>query len=164
MNVNISNSKNVMRRFKFEPTDINKYIVLKFRYEQHMFTNNSMFGSTLVINKHELSTRNTDYLYGVYKIEWHSEYFKMHNDMSYKVQLTPIGFCEDYCPNRSWYTSDVEQIINEDYDLFNEVPLFDTYKDAENFAVKKNDELYPYIPTKFEKFKSYIKGLFKKEV
>lgn len=164
MNVNISNSKNVMRRFKFELTDINKYIVLKFRYEQHMFTNNSMFGSTLVINKHELSSRNTDYLYGVYKIEWHSEYFKMHNDMSYKVQLTPVGFWKDYCPNRSWYTSDVEQIINEDYDLLNEIPIFDIYKDAENFAVKKNDELYPYIPTKFEKFKSYIKGLFKKEV
>lgn len=71
MNVNISNSKNVMRRFKFEPTDINKYIVLKFRYEQHMFTNNSMFGSTLVINKHELSTRNTDYLYGVYELATH---------------------------------------------------------------------------------------------
>ena len=134
-------NKNVIRRFIFEPSDINKYVVLKFRYEQHISWNPGQFGSRLVINKHILNIRNTDYLYGVYKIEWHSDYFKMHNDMSYKVQLTPVGFWKDYCPNRSWYTSDVEQIINEDYDLFNEMPLFDIYKDAENFAVKKNDEL-----------------------
>ena len=157
-------NKNVIRRFIFEPSDINKYIVLKFRYEEHISWNPGQFGSRLVINKHILNIRNTDYLYGVYKIDWYDDYTKSHNDVSYKIKLTPVGFWKDYCPNRSWYTSDVEQIINEDYDLLNEIPLFDTYKDAENFALKKNNEIYPYIPTKFEKFKSYIKGLFKKKV
>ena len=67
-------NKNVIRRFIFEPSDINKYIVLKFRYEEHISWNPGQFGSRLVINKHILNIRNTDYLYGVYKIDWYDDY------------------------------------------------------------------------------------------
>lgn len=155
-------NKNVIRRFIFEPSDINKYIVLKFRYEEHILCNTGPLGSRLVINKHTLNIRNTDYLYGVYKIDWYDDYTKSHNDVSYKIKLTPVSFWDSWCPNRPWYTSDIEQIINSDYNLFEEIPVFDTYKEAEAFALKKNNEIYPYVPTIWEKIKSFFKITKKK--
>ena len=47
-----------------------------------------------------------------------------------------------WCPDRSWYTSDIESYINHTYNLFEENPLFDNIDDAIRFAIKKNNELY----------------------
>jgi hypothetical protein len=57
--------------------------------------------------------------------------------------LTPIGNWGAWCPDRSWYSSDMESIINKQYNLFEENPIFDNVDDAMNFAFEKNFELYP---------------------
>ena len=103
-----------------------------------------MFTRTrLVINGHELSTNKNSYFYGVYKIEWYSEWLKKDNNMGYKIKLTPVGDYMAWCPDRSWYTSDMESHINNNYNLFEETPLFNTFEEAHNFACDKNFELYP---------------------
>ena len=127
----------IERIFKFEPSDVGKFIVIKLRYEQHMFWG-SLFGTQLAIGGRQL-TKN-DYLYGVYQIGWHSDWLMHENNMDYKVKLTPVGEWAAWCPDRSWYTSDMEHLINEQYDLFKETPLFDNKEEANEFAIKKNYE------------------------
>ena len=124
--------------FKFLPEDVDKFIVIKLRYEEHMFIH-----TQLVINGHKLSPNDNLYFYGVYKIEWYSEWLKKDNNMGYKIKLTPVGDYMDWCPDRSWYTSDMESHINNNYNLFEETPLFNTFEEAHNFACDKNFELYP---------------------
>lgn len=126
------------RYFKFLPEDVDKFIVIKLRYEEHMFIH-----TQLVINGHKLSPNDNLYFYGVYKIEWYSEWLKKDNNMGYKIKLTPIGNYMAWCPDRSWYTSDMESHINNNYNLFEETPLFNTFEEAHNFACDKNFELYP---------------------
>lgn len=124
--------------FKFLPEDVDKFIVIKLRYEEHMFIH-----TQLVINGHKLSPNDNLYFYGVYKIEWYSEWLKKDNNMGYKIKLTPVGNYMAWCPDRSWYTSDMESHINNNYNLFEETPLFNTFEEAHNFACDKNFELYP---------------------
>lgn len=126
------------RYFKFLPEDVDKFIVIKLRYEEHMFIH-----TQLVINGHKLSPNDNLYFYGVYKIEWYSEWLKKDNNMGYKIKLTPVGNYMAWCPDRSWYTSDMESHINNNYNLFEETPLFNTFEEAHNFACDKNFELYP---------------------
>ena len=64
------------RYFKFLPEDVDKFIVIKLRYEEHMFIH-----TQLVINGHKLSPNDNSYFYGVYKIEWYSEWLKKDNNM-----------------------------------------------------------------------------------
>lgn len=135
---NVNNGSQPQRYFKFLPEDVDKFIVIKLRYEQHMFTS-----TQLVINGHKFSPNDNLYFYGVYKIEWYSEWLKKDNNMGYKIQLTPVGNYMDWCPDRSWYTSDIESYINNNYNLFEETPLFNTFEEAHNFACNKNFELYP---------------------
>ena len=131
-----------IRYCKFEPSDIGKYLVLRCRYEQHMFWT-GLFGTQLAVNGHKLSTHNRDEIYGVYLIDWHSDWCKNENNISYKVKLTPVGNWGAWCPNRSWYTSDMESVINKQYNLFEENPIFDNIDDAMKFAFERNFELYP---------------------
>jgi len=145
----------VEKRFKFEPEDIGKFIVLKFRYQENMFWG-SLLGTKLQINGHQLSERNMDSLYGVYEICWHNEYSKYENNISYKVHLKPVGDWGAWCPNRSWYSSDIESHMFNDYDLIHEMPLFDNVEEANDFAIKKNDELYPKKVTRIDKIKRFI--------
>lgn len=126
------------RYFKFLPEDVDKFIVIKLRYEEHMFIH-----TQLVINGHKLSPNDNLYFYGVYKIKWYSEWLKKDNNMGYKIKLTPVGNYMAWCPDRSWYTSDMESHINNNYNLFEETPLFNTFEEAHNFACDKNFELYP---------------------
>ena len=126
-----------VRYCKFEPSDIGKFIVLKFRYEEHMFCG-SVFGTRLLVNGHE-----PDMLYAVYEIGWHNDLQKHENNVDYKIKLIPVGNWEAWCPNRSWYTSDIESIVNSTYDLFEENPIFDNIDDATKFALDKNFEMYP---------------------
>lgn len=135
---NVNNGSQTQRYFKFLPEDVDKFIVIKRRYEQHMFIH-----TQLVVNGHKLSLDDNSYLYGVYKIEWYSEWLKKDNNMGYKIQLTPAGNYMAWCPDRSWYTSDMESYINNNYNLFEETPLFNTFEEAHNFACDKNFELYP---------------------
>ena len=139
---NTNNGSQTQRYFKFLPEDVDKFIVIKQRYEQHMCFGYP-FGKQLIINGHELSTNKNSYFYGVYKIEWYSEWLKKDNNMGYKIQLTPVGDYFAWCPDRSWYTSDIESYINNNYNLFEETPLFNTFEEAHNFACDKNFELYP---------------------
>lgn len=131
----------ICKYFKFTPSDIGKYLVLRWRYEEHMFWGGP-FGTQLAVNGHILSTYNDDEIYGVYLIDWHSDWCKIENNISYKVKLTPVGNWGAWCPNRSWYTTDMEQHINHDYNLYEENPIFDNENDANEFAIKKNEELY----------------------
>lgn len=135
---NVNNGSQTQRYFKFLPEDVDKFIVIKRRYEEHMFIH-----TQLVVNGHKLSPNDNLYLYGVYKIEWYSEWLKKDNNMGYKIQLTPVGNYMAWCPDRSWYTSDMESYINNNYNLFEETPLFNTFEEAHNFACDKNFELYP---------------------
>lgn len=130
-----------IRYCKFTSSDIGKYLVLRWRYEEHLFWGD-MFGTQLEVNGHKLSPRNGDEIYGVYLIDWHSELCKNENNVLYKVKLTPVGNWDAWCPNRSWYTSDIESVINKQYNLFEENPIFDNVDDAMNFALEKNFELY----------------------
>ena len=138
--------------FKFLPEDVDKFIVIKWRYEQHMFFG-ALFGTQLSINGHKLSPNEDLDFYGVYKIEWHSDWQKKENNMGYKVKLTPVGNYMAWCPNRSWYTSDMESHINKTYNLFEENPVFETFEEAHKFACDKNFELYP-------ESKSILKTIF----
>lgn len=131
----------IMRYFKFLPEDVDKFIVIKWRYEEHMFYGN-ILGTRLQISNYILNPNNDDDFYGVYKIEWHSDWQKKENLMSYKVKLTPVYNFKAWCPDRSWYTSDMEEIINKTYNLFEENPVFDNLQDALEFSIKKNEELY----------------------
>jgi hypothetical protein len=97
----------------------------------------------LSINGHKLYPNEDLDFYGVYKIEWHSDWQKEENNMGYKVKLTPVGNYMACCPNRSWYTSDMERHINNTYNLFEENPVFDTFEEAHKFAYNKNFKLYP---------------------
>ena len=135
---NANNGSQIQRYFKFLPEDVDKFIVIKLRYEEHMFIH-----TQLVINGHKLSPNDNLYFYGVYKIEWYSEWLKKDNNMGYKIKLTPVGNYMAWCPDRSWYTSDMESHINNNYNLFEETPLFNTFEEAHNFACDKNFELYP---------------------
>lgn len=135
---NANNGSQIQRYFKFLPEDVDKFIVIKQRYEEHMFIH-----TQLVINGHKLSPNDNLYFYGVYKIEWYSEWLKKDNNMGYKIKLTPVGNYKAWCPDRSWYTSDMESHINNNYNLFEETPLFNTFEEAHNFACDKNFELYP---------------------
>lgn len=135
---NTNNGSQPQRYFKFLPEDVDKFIVIKLRYEEHMFIH-----TQLVINGHKLSPNDNLYFYGVYKIEWYSEWLKKDNNMGYKIKLTPVGNYMAWCPDRSWYTSDMESHINNNYNLFEETPLFNTFEEAHNFACDKNFELYP---------------------
>ena len=135
---NANNGSQIQRYFKFLPEDVDKFIVIKLRYEEHMFIH-----TQLVINGHKLSPNDNLYFYGVYKIEWYSEWLKKDNNMGYKIKLTPVGNYMAWCPDRSWYTSDMESHINNNYNLFEETPLFNTFEEAHNFACNKNFELYP---------------------
>ena len=145
----------VERQFKFGPEDIGKFLVLKFRYQENMFWG-ALLGTKLQINDHILSTRNMDSVYGVYEICWHNELCKSENNVSYKVHLKPVGDWGAWCPNRSWYSSDVESMISQYYNLIYEIPLFDTMEEAHDFAIKKNNELYPKKRTRFDKIKEFI--------
>ena len=135
---NVNNGSQTQRYFKFLPEDVDKFIVIKRRYEEHMFIH-----TQLVVNGHKFSPNDNSYFYGVYKIEWYSEWLKKDNNMGYKIQLTPAGNYMAWCPDRSWYTSDIESYINNNYNLFEETPLFNTFEEAHNFACDKNFELYP---------------------
>ena len=135
---NTNNGSQTQRYFKFLPEDVDKFIVIKLRYEEHMFIH-----TQLVINGHKLSPNDNLYFYGVYKIEWYSEWLKKDNNMGYKIKLTPVGNYMAWCLDRSWYTSDMESHINNNYNLFEETPLFNTFEEAHNFACDKNFELYP---------------------
>ena len=130
-----------IRFIKFEPEDVGKFIVIKWKYEENMFYGNIM-GTRLHISNHDLNPLSDDELYGVYKIEWHSDWLKNENNMRYKVKLTPVGGFRAWCPDRSWYTSDIESHINKTYNLFEEIPIFDEFQKAVEFAIKKNKELY----------------------
>ena len=135
---NANNGSKIQKYFKFLPEDVDKFIVIKLRYEEHMFIH-----TQLVINGHKLSPNDNLYFYGVYKIEWYSEWLKKDNNMGYKIKLTPVGNYMAWCPDCSWYTSDMESHINNNYNLFEETPLFNTFEEAHNFACDKNFELYP---------------------
>ena len=155
---NTKDGEMIERSFKFEPSDIGKYIVIKFRYEEHLFCG-APLGTRLMINNHILHSYK-DYLYGVYLIDWHDDYQKSQKNINYKIKLVPIENWKAWCPSRSWYTGDIEYIINIDYNLFEEIPIFDNIIEAQKFALEKNHELYPYTPTKWEKFKNWIKKLY----
>jgi len=140
--------------FKFMTEDVGKYLVLRWRYEEHMFWGGP-FGTQLAVNGHKLSTNNGDEIYGVYLIDWHSDWCKNENNVSFKVKLTPVGNWGAWCPDRSWYSSDIGSVINKQYNLFEENPIFDNVDDAMNFAFEKNFELYPDM-------RSGLKKLFDK--
>ena len=125
--------------FVFEPSDVDKFIVVKLRYQQNLFWG-SLLGTQLAINDYHLTEK--DKIYGVYEIGWHSDWLKKENNMSYKVNLKPVGEWGAWCPNTSWYTSDMEHIINEQYNLNNEIPLFDDPDEATKFAIDKNYEMF----------------------
>lgn len=148
----------ICRRFKFTPEDVGKFIVMKWRYEEHIFWGGP-FGTRLIINHNQLNTRNNDLLYGVYQIDWHNDYWKDHGLINYKVKLIPVGDWGAWCPNRSWYTTDMEQHINNDYNLYEENPIFDNEDDANEFALKKNNELYPDKRNSFEKLIDTISNI-----
>lgn len=131
-----------LRCFKFEPSDIGKYIVLRWRYQENAFWGGP-FGTQLAVNGHKLSERNRDEIYAVYEIGWHSDWCKLENSVSYKVKLTPVESWGAWCPDRSWYSSDMESLINSQYNLFEENPVFDNVDDAMKFAFEKNFKLYP---------------------
>lgn len=137
----LEDGSQIERSFHFEPSDIGRFIVIRWRYQQNMFWG-SLFGTQLAVNGYHLNERK-DELYGVYKIEWHSDWCKYENNVSYKIKLTPVGNWGAWCPNRSWYTHDMESSINNMYNLFEEVPVFDTEDEATEFAINKNYELYP---------------------
>ena len=131
-----------IRSFKFEPNDVGKFIVIKWKYEEHMFSGGYLFGKRLQIGDHILNPLSEDELFGVYEIGWHADWCKNENNMNYKVKLTPVNDFDMWCPNRSWYSSDMADHINNTYNLFEETPLFDNYQDAYEFSFKKNTELY----------------------
>ena len=131
-----------IRSFKFEPNDVGKFIVIKWKYEEHMFSGGYLFGKRLQIGDHILNPLSKDELFGVYEIGWHADWCKNENNMNYKVKLTPVNDFDMWCPNRSWYSSDMADHINNTYNLFEETPLFDNYQDAYEFSFKKNAELY----------------------
>ena len=134
--------------FEFDSTDIGKFIVLKFRYEP------SIWRPELTINYNK-----PDDIYGVYRIDWHSDYCKSNNDVSYKIHLTPIDFWEYWCPNRSWYTSDIESVINRNYKSFEEKFVFDNFEEANKYAIHKNVEMYPDTRSWFTKIKDFFKEM-----
>ena len=68
--------------------------------------------------------------------------YENENNVSFKVKLTPISAWGAWCPNRSWYTSDIEKSINYNYNLWEEIPIFDNVENALEFAIIKNYELY----------------------
>ena len=140
------NGTQLQRYFKFTTEDIGKYLVMKFRYQENMFWG-SMFGTKLQINGKDPET-----LFAVYKIEWHSDWCKHENNVNYKIKLTPVGNWGAWCPDRSWYTSDIESMINYTYNLFEENPMFDNEEDANEFALNKNFELYPDNRSYIKKF------------
>lgn len=131
-----------IRSFKFEPNDVGKFIVIKWKYEEHMFSGGYLFGKRLQIGDHILNPLSKDELFGVYEIGWHADWCKNENNINYKVKLTPVNDFDMWCPNRSWYSSDMADHINNTYNLFEETPLFDNYQDAYEFSFKKNTELY----------------------
>lgn len=132
--------KEMIRSFKFEPEDVGKYLVFCFPYEEHLGYG-GILGTRLKINDYFIKT-NKDNIYGIYRIDWAADWCKIENNMDYKVKLTPIGVWKAWCPNRSWYTSEIEMEINYNYNLWEEIPVFDTVKDALEFAMKRNYELY----------------------
>lgn len=132
--------KEMIRSFKFEPEDVGKYLVFEFPYEEHLGYG-GILGTRLKINDYFLKP-NKDNLYGIYQIDWASDWCKIENNMDYKVKLTPVRGWKAWCPNRPWYTSEIEMEINYNYNLWEEIPVFDNVKDALVFAMKKNYELY----------------------
>lgn len=132
--------KEMIRSFKFESEDVGKYLVICFPYEEHLGYG-GIFGTCLKINDYFLK-ENKDNLYGIYRIDWPADWCKIENHIDYKVKLTPVGVWEAWCPNRPWYTSHIEMEINYNYNLWEEIPVFDTVKDALEFAMKKNYEIY----------------------
>jgi len=125
-----------IKEFKFTSDDIGKFVVIEWNYEENGFAIDR-----LSINNHILDNRDSK-LYGVYEICYHS-WCAETKDVSYKIYLKPIGKFAYWCPDRSWYTYDIEQHINNTYNIFEENPVFDNVNDAIRFALKKNFELYP---------------------
>ena len=132
----LGNGQIHIKEFKFTSDDIGKFIVIQWSY-----TENGFAIDRLSINNHTLKNRDSK-LYGVYEICYPSGCTKS-KDVSYKIHLKPVGKFAYWCPNRSWYTHDMERHINMTYNLFEENPLFDNENDAIKFAIKKNFELYP---------------------
>ena len=155
MEITIDKDRTYM--IKFTPNDIGKYIVMKFRYEEHLFCGGPL-GTQLVINYNKLNVYNKDMLYGVYRIDWHNDYQKSQNNVSYKVKLTPMGNWAAWCPDRSWYTSDIESLISIIYDLSIENPIFDSDVKATDFALNKNHEMYPDARSICRKIKDKVFG------
>ena len=125
-----------IRRFKFEVEDISKFIVLPCKYEQHLFYGDT-FGTQLTMFGHKL-VEDKDILYGIYQVDWYNDYCPL----DYKIKLIPVDNFKAWCPNRSWYTSDIESLINSEYNLYAENPIFTDINEASEFAIKKNHELY----------------------
>ena len=49
-----------IRSFKFEPNDVGKFIVIKWKYEEHMFSGGYLFGKRLQIGDHILNPLSDD--------------------------------------------------------------------------------------------------------
>lgn len=143
-----------VRSFHFTKEDIGKYLVLRWRYEEHGWSIDR-----LSINDHVLNNYD-DEIYGVYKIGYH-DWCATTENISYKIHLEPIGKFIMWCPNRSWYTHDMEDHINMTYNLFGEYPIFDNIDEATEFAMKKNFELYPdnhsWFKKMFDKICNFLK-------
>ena len=93
---------------KFTAEDIGKFIVISRPYEQKMMYGGGLFGTQLKINDHELN-RN-DMLFGVYEIRYHA-WCEESKNVSYKIYLKPIDEFMPWCPDRSWYTSDILMML-----------------------------------------------------
>lgn len=141
-----------MQKFKFLPEHIGKFVVLNFPYEEHIF------GNHLQIGNHILSDMDRDDFYGIYQINWYDDYAQENQKVSYKIKLVPVKSYSAWCPNRSWYTSDIESIIRNTY-TDDETFIFDNIEDALKFSLKKNKELYP---DKKSIFKNIFNKIFKK--
>lgn len=151
----LSNMPTKNDNFKFTKEDIDKYLVLKWRYEEPGWSNDR-----LSINNYALKKYDDDF-YGVYKIKYYNNWCEKNKDISYKIRLEPIGKFIMWCPNRSWYTSDIESHMNEFYNLYDKRPVFDTVAEAIEYAMERNFELYPDKRSWFRKTFDNICEFFK---
>jgi len=151
----LSDMSTKIDNFKFTNKDIGKYLVLKWRYEEHGWSID-----TLSINSHALN-KYVDYFYGVYKIKYHNDWCEKSKDVTYKIHLEPIGKFKMWCPDHHWYTQDIESHISSISNSYDRRPVFDTVTEAIEYAIDKNFKLYPDKRSWFRKIFDNICEFFK---
>lgn len=133
------------RPFKITTNHIGDFIVMKMKPVRKIAFN----GFPLIVEA-QAGSYDIHEVYAVLQIRFHNEGVR---DVSYKVNLRPVGMYRSFIGDRNWYTCDVEHHIENNDDF----KCFDDAVDALNYAEEMNGKIYP---TKRIPLRERIKHIF----